>query len=128
MRIGRVYSSKGSVEMYRLLSNITANWSNSDILAEMPLPQSGISRYETFMNAHLPSGIHVSEEDNGVYQTSPHVEAIELIYYWGQIQLRITLNSAHASLYNGADAPSKYSGFHVASSSLFVSTSKSDRL
>lgn len=59
------------------------------------------------MNGYLPSGIHLADEENGVYQTDQNVDSLELIYYWGQIQLRITLNSAHASLYDGAKAPSK---------------------
>ena len=91
---------------------LVANRLNSDILAEMPLPQSGVSRYETFMNNHLPSGIHVSEEEHGVYRTDQDIKSVEVIYYWAQIQLRITLNSAHAALYKGGETPSEYTLTH----------------
>jgi hypothetical protein len=94
----------------------------------MPLPQSGISRYETFMNKYLPSGIHVSEEEHGVYHTDQNVDEVELKYYWGQIQLRITLNSAHASLYDGADVPSKSALIHLAVLLASGSASTADRL
>lgn len=64
----------------------------------MPLPQSGVTNHEKMMNKHLPSGIHLSDEDH-VYQTDQRVKAPEVIYYWHQIQLRITLNSIHDALY-----------------------------
>jgi hypothetical protein len=88
---------------------VRANQPNSDILAEMPLPQSGISRHETMMNGHMPSGIHYSDEawHYGLYQTDENVTALELKYYWSQIQLRITLNSVHNILY-GENRPSEY--------------------
>jgi hypothetical protein len=83
---------------------ICTDWWDSDILAEMQLPQSGISRFETFMNAFLPQGVHYSEEGNGAYQTDQEADVAELKYYWAQIHLRITLNSVHNSLYH-KDAP-----------------------
>lgn len=58
------------------------------------------------MNNCLPSGIQFSEEEHGGYQTDQMVKATEVKYYWAQIQLRITLNSIHHSLYE-KDAPSK---------------------
>lgn len=72
----------------------------------MQLPQSGISRYETFMNSHLPDGIHFSDEEQG-YTADQKITAIEVKYYCAQIQLRITLNSIHHGLYH-KDAPSEY--------------------
>lgn len=72
----------------------------------MQLPQSGISRYETFMNAHTPSGIQFSDEEHGVYQTDQGVTELEVKYYWTQIYLRITLNSIHHELYD-KNKPSK---------------------
>jgi hypothetical protein len=89
------------------------DWWNSDILAEMQLPQSGISRYESFMNAFLPDGVHFFDEGNGAYQTDQMVDAVELKYYWAQIHLRITLNSVHNSLYH-KDAPtSRFCPVHI---------------
>ena len=73
----------------------------------MPLPQSGVSRFEDFMNSHLPSGIYMSDEDIGVYRTDDHIKDVEVKYYWAQIQLRITLNTIHTLLYKdvGQDNP-----------------------
>ncbi len=80
-----------------------AYWSclqlESDILAELQLPQSGVSRYESYMNKYLPYGIHFSDEEHGVYQTDQKIQAVEVKYYCAQISLRITLNSIHSSLY-----------------------------
>lgn len=94
-----------------------AYWSclqlESDILAELQLPQSGISRYEAFMDSYLPSGIHFSDEEHGVYQTDQKVQAVEVKYYCAQISLRITLNSIHNSLYE-KEKLSKYTSNHVA--------------
>ncbi|KAI9812570.1 MAG: hypothetical protein M1827_004559 [Pycnora praestabilis] len=61
----------------------------SDILAELDLPHSGISRYEDTIP--LPKGVTLSEHDAG--QTTMG------IYYSAQIQLRKILNRAHSALY-----------------------------
>lgn len=94
-----------------------AYWSclqlESDILAELQLPQSGVSRYESFMNEYLPSGIHYSDEEHGVYQTDRKVQAVEVKYYCAQISLRITLNSIHNSLYEKEKKFSKYTSHLV---------------
>lgn len=106
-RIGRVSSWKGLYARYLYVFGSCADRSYSDILAEMQLPQSGISRYETFMNSYLPDGMHYSDEEHGLYQTDQNVNAIEDKYYCAQIQLRITLNSIHNELYD-KNRQSKY--------------------
>lgn len=63
------------------------------------------------MNEHLPSGIVFSDEEHVVYQTDENVKAIEVKYYWSQIQLRITLNSIHQQLYK--DTPSESTSIHI---------------
>ena len=58
------------------------------------------------MNAFLPDGVHFSDEGRVECQTDLLVDARVLKYYWAQIQLRITLNSVHNSLYR-KDAPTR---------------------
>ena len=108
-------------------SGSCANWGNSDILAEMQLPQSGISRYETFMNAYLPSGIQSSDEEHGVYQTDQSIRAVEVKYYCAQIALRVTLNSIHNQLYD-KHRPSEYAPILVTGVVWTASAADTDRL
>ena len=66
----------------------------SDILAELDLPPSGISRYEHAYNKQYhPRGIAVSSW-TGLQQNKV------MYYYSAQLQLRRILNSIHSELYN----------------------------
>lgn len=66
----------------------------SDILAEVELPPSGISRYEGRMMTEMPRG---PEPDPECKETGGDVEVVKL--YLDQIQLRRTLNDIHRDLY-----------------------------
>ena len=65
----------------------------SDILAELDLPPSGISRLEDSMP--LPSSITDSSTTEGANEDNPSM----WMYYLAQIALRKLLNRAHTSLY-----------------------------
>ncbi|CUS09213.1 unnamed protein product [Tuber aestivum] len=65
----------------------------SDILAELDLPPSGISRLEDSMP--LPSGITDSSSTEGTDEDN----SLMWMYYLAQIALRKLLNRAHTSLY-----------------------------
>lgn len=66
----------------------------SDILAELDLPPSGISRYEHAYSKHChPRGIAVS------FWTDLQQNKV-MYYYSAQLQLRRILNSIHSELYN----------------------------
>lgn len=66
---------------------------NSDVLAELDLPPSGISRLEDSMN--LPSGHSTESSDGDVREDNPEM----WMYYLAQIALRKLLNRAHTALY-----------------------------
>ncbi|KAI9710171.1 MAG: hypothetical protein M1812_007502 [Candelaria pacifica] len=63
----------------------------SDLLAELDLPHSGISRYED--SIPLPKGVTLRDHD------SNHKKPAVMIYYSAQIYLRKILNRAHTALY-----------------------------
>ena len=65
----------------------------SDILAELDLPASGISRLESRMNS--PNGTTAHSVPNEI--DSP--AAMMMYYYMAQIVLRKTLNRVHTDLY-----------------------------
>ncbi|KAI9653820.1 MAG: hypothetical protein M1831_005687 [Alyxoria varia] len=68
----------------------------SDILAELDLPHSGISRIEDVMAVPDQSSIHgpIDEHDDTV-----------MLYYTAQIHIRRILNRAHSALYNSSGNP-----------------------
>ncbi|TKA64226.1 hypothetical protein B0A49_09967 [Cryomyces minteri] len=74
----------------------------SDILAELNLPPSGISRHESDMP--LPLGLSMKMTQNGS-DLSP--EMIMMLYYSAQVQLRKILNRAHTALYDSEKNGSK---------------------
>ncbi|KAK5014401.1 hypothetical protein LTR39_003166, partial [Cryomyces antarcticus] len=74
----------------------------SDILAELNLPPSGISRHESDMP--LPLGLSMKMTQNGS-ELPP--EMIMMLYYSAQVQLRKILNRAHTALYDSEKNGSK---------------------
>ena len=64
----------------------------SDILAEVELPPSGITRYESAQHREIPTGVTLDQSE------SPDSEDI-LRFYSYQIQLRRTMNEVHSALY-----------------------------
>ena len=64
----------------------------SDILAEVELPPSGITRYERAQLREIPTGVTLDQYE------SPNSEDI-LRFYSYQIQLRRTMNEVHSALY-----------------------------
>jgi hypothetical protein len=66
----------------------------SDILAELELPASGISRHETFETVPLPKGVTLD-----VLPALGHQDTMLMVYYSAQVSLRKTLNSIHKELY-----------------------------
>lgn len=83
----------------------------SDILAEVLLPPSGITRYEAKMIAEMPNGVTLEpnpDEANPYPHTStPNIFRI-LRFYSTQIQLRRTLNDIHSNLYKDKDKELPY--------------------
>jgi hypothetical protein len=71
----------------------------SDILAEVELPPSGITRYESTQHLEMPTGVTLESIPESVGQ-----EEI-LRFYSYQIQLRRTMNEVHSALYS--KGPSK---------------------
>jgi hypothetical protein len=69
-----------------------------DILAELQLPQSGITRYEIKMQCEMPN---VMTLESSTDDATPAASAPETIlrYYFSQVQLRRTLNDIHYNLY-----------------------------
>lgn len=67
---------------------------SSDVLAELDLPPSGISRLEDAMP--LPSCIAQPAYDAETKEDDP----LMWMYYLAQIALRKLLNRAHTTLYN----------------------------
>ncbi|KAK5006287.1 hypothetical protein LTR39_005701 [Cryomyces antarcticus] len=70
----------------------------SDILAELDLPSSGISRYED--NVSLPLGIIEDMPQNEQAPDNSQDAEMVMLYYSAQIQLRKILNRTHTALYN----------------------------
>jgi hypothetical protein len=66
----------------------------SDILAELDLPASGISRYESFDKVNLPRGVSLD-----VLPEIRHADTLNMIYYSAQVLLRRILNQTHKELY-----------------------------
>lgn len=64
---------------------------NSDILAELDLPASGISRFEDRL--YTEAGLFISANE---LQTP---DPLTMIYYLAQIHLRKVLNRVHTELY-----------------------------
>jgi Fungal Zn(2)-Cys(6) binuclear cluster domain len=83
----------------------------SDILAEVLLPPSGITRYEARMIFEMPNGVTLEpnpDEANPSPLTShPNIFRI-LRFYSTQIQLRRTLNDIHSNLYKDKDKEMPY--------------------
>jgi hypothetical protein len=65
----------------------------SDILAEVDLPPSGITRFESLQHAEMPTGVTLEQIPESAGQ-----EDI-LRFYSYQIQLRRTMNEIHSALY-----------------------------
>ncbi|KAI9794155.1 MAG: hypothetical protein M1835_006745 [Candelina submexicana] len=78
----------------------------SDILAELDLPHSGISRYEDSMP--LPRGVTLGDHE--------HNKPIIMIYYSTQIHLRRILNRAHTALYQAKATNKKKVGWSTTTS------------
>lgn len=66
----------------------------SDIAAEMELPLSGITRFESSQHKDMPTSITL---EHGLDGTSNADDIVR--YYLYQIQLRMTMNSVHSTLY-----------------------------
>ncbi|EDN10944.1 predicted protein [Histoplasma mississippiense (nom. inval.)] len=71
----------------------------SDILAELDLPASGISRFEDRFSTH--AGLFISTNE---LQTP---DPLTMIYYVAQIHLRKVLNRVHTELYKAESPDSK---------------------
>jgi hypothetical protein len=69
-----------------------------DILAELPLPQSGITRYEIKMRYEMPNAMTLESGTDDATPAASRPETI-LRYYSSQVQLRRTLNDVHYNLY-----------------------------
>ena len=65
----------------------------SDILAEVDLPPSGITRYEGRQHQEMPTGITL---DN-IPESTGHADILRFYSY--QVQLRRTMNDIHSMLY-----------------------------
>ena len=89
LRIGPACSWKGLCFNHCHLN--IAKVCRSDILAELDLPHSGISRLEDRMDLPNWSTLHYSPDSR---------EYLVIHYYWAQIHLRKILNRAHSALYN----------------------------
>jgi hypothetical protein len=83
----------------------------SDILAEVLLPPSGITRYEAKMLFEMPNGVTLEpnpdEANPSPLTSTPNIFRI-LRFYSTQIQLRRTLNDIHSNLYKEKDKEVPY--------------------
>ena len=89
------YKSKSIRQARRNLINF-AFWSclqlESDILAEVELPPSGITRYEGDQHLEIPTGVTLDDPKS--------LESEDILrFYSYQIQLRRTMNEVHSALY-----------------------------
>ena len=73
----------------------------SDILAEVELPPSGITRYEGRQHQEMPTGVTL---DN-IPESSGHADILRFYSY--QVQLRRTMNDIHSMLYGKKNAQGK---------------------
>ncbi|KEF50939.1 uncharacterized protein A1O9_13001 [Exophiala aquamarina CBS 119918] len=91
------YTSKSMKPARRNLVNF-AFWSclqlESDIAAEVELPLSGITRYESSQHKDMPTLLTLDRIPEC------NMDHDILRYYSYQIQLRLTMNSIHATLYH----------------------------
>lgn len=71
----------------------------SDIAAEMQLPLSGITRYESSHHKEMPTKLTLE----AIPETSDEEDILR--YYSYQIQLRLTMNSIHSTLYRASKNP-----------------------
>lgn len=69
----------------------------SDILAEVDLPPSGISRFERVMQDAMPTIETLRSMNSFPDEATKNAEILR--YYCCQIQLRRTLNTVHSHLY-----------------------------
>jgi hypothetical protein len=69
-----------------------------DILAELQLPESGITRYEIKMQCEMPNAITLESSPDDAAPAASTPEII-LRYYSSQVQLRRTLNDIRHNLY-----------------------------
>lgn len=76
----------------------------SDILAELDLPASGITRYEQLYSANFPKGVTLGD------WTDPQQNEM-MIYYSAQVQLRVILNRVHSLLYQMEKTNPKHAGW-----------------
>ena len=77
-----------------------------DILAELQLPESGITRYEIKMQCEMPNAMTLESSTDGATTAASTPETI-LRYYSSQVQLRRTLNDIRYNLYEDRH---KYNG------------------
>ncbi|KIW16916.1 hypothetical protein PV08_04106 [Exophiala spinifera] len=73
----------------------------SDIAAEMDLPLSGITRFESSQHKDMPTSVTL---EHGLDGTSNADDIVRFYLY--QIQLRMTMNSVHSTLYRQSKDPS----------------------
>ena len=89
------YKANSTRSARRNLINF-AFWSclqlESDILAEVELPPSGITRYESAQHLEIPTGVTLDNPESGDQEDI-------LRFYSYQIQLRRTMNEVHSVLY-----------------------------
>ncbi|KIX10658.1 uncharacterized protein Z518_01742 [Rhinocladiella mackenziei CBS 650.93] len=71
----------------------------SDIAAELDLPLSGITRYESNQHKEMPTGVTLERIPEF------NMDDDILRYYSYQIQLRMTMNSIHSTLYRSSKDP-----------------------
>lgn len=76
----------------------------SDILAELDLPASGITRYEQLYSTNHPKGVTLGD------WTDPQQNEM-MIYYSAQVQLRVILNRVHSLLYQMEKTNPKHAGW-----------------
>jgi hypothetical protein len=102
LRIGRVCSWKGEVFLLKLSTHrdvveleLFTNYASSDILAELDLPASGISRSEG--RIALPKGVFTLNIPNEIRAPNTRM----MFFYSAQIHLRKVLNRVHTDLYKG---------------------------
>ena len=69
-----------------------------DILAELQLPESGITRYEIKMQCEIPNAMTLESSTDDATPAASTPETI-LRYYSSQVQLRRTLNDIRYNLY-----------------------------
>lgn len=71
----------------------------SDILAEVPIPPSGITNKEAAMMFEIPTALTIEDPEKEKEESSKNDANDFLIHYSNQIQLRRTLNDAVHNIY-----------------------------